>query len=82
MPFLFNEFKATIQIKGPLRRHRMSGFRRVVGPLWVELRPSMIGLLVADSVEKLAWRSGAGAAEKFDLIERPLLNATRSGDGL
>ena len=36
MPFLFNEFKATIQIKGPLRRHRMSGFRRVVGPLWVD----------------------------------------------
>ena len=35
MPFLFNEFKATIQIKGPLRRHRMSGFRRIVGPLWV-----------------------------------------------
>ena len=38
--------------------------------------------LPAYSVEKLVWRSGAGTAAKFDLIERPLLNATRSGDGL
>jgi hypothetical protein len=36
----------------------------------------------ADSVEKLVWRSGAGTAAKIDLIERPLLNATRPGDGL
>jgi hypothetical protein len=34
------------------------------------------------SVEKLVWQSGAGTASKFDLIEWPLLNATRSGDGL
>ena len=39
-------------------------------------------LLSADSVEKLVWQSGAGKAAKFDLIEWPLLNATRSGDGL
>jgi hypothetical protein len=38
--------------------------------------------LVAYSVEKLASPSGAGTAAKFDLIEWPLLNATRSGDGL
>ena|SRR6266498_2322615 len=39
-------------------------------------------LQTADSVEKLVWLSGAGAAAKFDLIEWPPLNATRSGDGL
>jgi hypothetical protein len=39
-------------------------------------------LELADSVEKLVWRSRAGTAAKFDLIERPLLNATPSGDGL
>jgi hypothetical protein len=41
-----------------------------------------VGLQLADSVEKLVWRSRAGTAAKFDLIERPLLNATPSGDGL
>jgi hypothetical protein len=39
-------------------------------------------LELADTVEKRVCRSGAGTAAKFDLIERPLLNATRSGDGL
>jgi hypothetical protein len=38
--------------------------------------------LLADTVEKLVWLRGAGTAAKFDLIEWPLLNATRSGDGL
>jgi hypothetical protein len=38
--------------------------------------------LLAYSVEKLVWWSGAEAAAKFDLIEWPPLNATRSGDGL
>jgi hypothetical protein len=41
-----------------------------------------VGLLRVDTVEKLVWRSGASTAAKFDLIEWPLLNATRSGDGL
>ena len=39
-------------------------------------------LLLAYSVEKLVSPSGAGTAAKFDLIECPLLNATRPGDGL
>jgi hypothetical protein len=38
-------------------------------------------LLLAYSVEKLVWRDGARTAVKFDLIESPLLNATRSIDG-
>ena len=38
--------------------------------------------LLADSVEKFVWLSRAGTAAKFDLIERPLLNATNAGDGL
>ena len=38
--------------------------------------------LLADSVEKLDSRPERSMLPKFDLIERPLLNATRTGDGL
>ena len=34
-----------------------------------------------DTVEKLVLRSGAVTSRKFDLIKRPLLNATGLGDG-
>src|SRR5206468_2718795 len=44
------------------------------------LHAPWLWLLSTDSVEKLVWRSGR-VTPKFDLIKRPLLNATQSGDG-
>ncbi len=46
------------------------------------IAPFLDGPLLAYSVEKLVWLRGAGTAAKFDLIERPQLNATNAGDGL
>jgi len=40
------------------------------------------GQVMADTVEKLISPSRRVTAQKIDLVERPPLNATRSGDGL
>ena len=42
----------------------------------------VLGPQSTNSVEKLVLRDEESQLSKFDLIERPLLNATRAADGL
>ena len=79
--------------KDRLRRPRTVVYSmRVPGAAYLDgLRDAMTALAVsdvregpvlADTVEKLVSRSERVTSPKFDLIELPLLNAMRLGDGL